>query len=315
MLTDDNSVLTRGHALRILNSLLPTARPSKTGDSFITAHPTEAGARISYCLADGEWEILPPEDRDIQPVGGVWTGTGLVGFLSLALNCSPQDARGHIDSTSGSPDLPSLGNPVDAPGGMADEVDKMDGHDVREADRRDPIPEDQRCKTEVDDVDEEDEDEEGEDDDDDSSEHPPVETETGHEVAPEERASTAQTDGDAIASVDDLKDHHYAIMPAKYWALVVSRGFNATRVMSHLLVVASVKGAFVPSKKLLTPVVEVAHSDFKSWGLTSSAVSRAIKDLVAAKLIKYTSGRGRTSSKYTLLIKEHFTPKKGTRRG
>lgn len=310
MPTDDNSVRTRGHALRILNSLLPSARPSEAGDALIAAHPTAAGARISYCLADGEWEILPPEDRDFQPVEDVWTGTGLVDFLSLALDCSHDEVHMQMRATGRSNDPSSQSN---LKGGRDDEDDAVDqpDEDVREADRRDPIPDAKHCKTEGDHVDDGDEDA-GEDDED-GPEHPSVET--GHRVDRDDRAPTTRKGGDHIASVDDLKDHHYAIMPAKYWALSIRCGFNAARVMSHLLVVASVKGAFVPSKKMLTPVVEVAHSDFKSWGLTSSAVSRAIKDLVAAKLIKYTSGRGRASSKYTLLIKEHFTPRTGTRRG
>lgn len=101
---------------------------------------------------------------------------------------------------------------------------------------------------------------------------------------------------------------HYGILPARWLALALDEGRNAGRAATCLLIQACLQG-YRLEKWQTDPTAQIRHSEFAAWGLNPASTSRAIRALVAAKLIQQQRGKGREQSTYTLRIAKHFAPK------
>jgi hypothetical protein len=116
----------------------------------------------------------------------------------------------------------------------------------------------------------------------------------------------AQASATGNKATKELPEHFYFMVPAVWWKGVVDQGLNAVRVASHLMTTACARRGFSLFNTTENPIIHVPHTTFQEWDLDSSAVSRAVKRLVDAGLIKRETGQGRTMSSYTLLVFDNF---------
>lgn len=100
----------------------------------------------------------------------------------------------------------------------------------------------------------------------------------------------------------------YGILPARWLALTLNEGRNAGRAATCLLIQACLQG-YKLRKWRTDPPAQITHREFAAWGLNPASTSRAIRALVAAKLIQHQRGKGREQSTYILRIARHFAPK------
>lgn len=136
--------------------------------------------------------------------------------------------------------------------------------------------------------------------------------ESPHALSKSKPTSNAnhQTPESANSRANDVDEAHYFSVPALWWSLVLKNGANAARVASLLLLTATFKKKLSLQPDMPNPTIDVAHSDFLPWGLTPATASRAVNRLVKAGLILAIAGKGRTKTKYTLVISPHFSPRR-----